>query len=87
MVYIPIMVATLLSPATLQRITAADYHRMADIGILRTGEQVELIAGQMIIQKMPKVFPIAQTGRKLAYLHNLDCPLLSGKQGELQLQD
>ncbi|MGK7929068.1 MAG: Uma2 family endonuclease [Spirulina sp.] len=33
--------------------TCADYHRMAEIGILGADERVELIAGQ-IIQKMPK---------------------------------
>jgi Uma2 family endonuclease len=31
----------------------ADYHRMAEVGILNADERVELLAGQ-IIQKMPK---------------------------------
>jgi Uma2 family endonuclease len=37
----------------LRPITTADYHRMAEAGILAADESVELIAGQ-IIQKMPK---------------------------------
>ncbi|MDJ1167820.1 Uma2 family endonuclease [Roseofilum sp. BLCC_M154] len=49
----PIMIATPLSSVHLRLITTADYHRMAEIGILGADEQVELIAGQ-IIQKMPK---------------------------------
>lgn len=48
------MIATPLSSVHLRLITTADYHRMAEIGILGADEQVELIAGQ-IIQKMPKV--------------------------------
>ena len=47
------MVATPLSLVNLRLITTADYHRMAEIGILRADERMELIAGQ-IIQKMPK---------------------------------
>lgn len=48
-----LMTATILSPTDLRLITTADYHRMAEVGILAEDEQVELIAGQ-IIQKMPK---------------------------------
>ncbi|NEQ67800.1 MAG: hypothetical protein F6K21_20285 [Symploca sp. SIO2D2] len=47
------MIATPLSSVNLRLITTADYHRMAEIGILGADEQVELIAGQ-IIQKIPK---------------------------------
>ena len=47
------MIATPLSLVNLRLITTADYHRMAEIGILGADERVELIAGQ-IIQKMPK---------------------------------
>ncbi|MEM9906116.1 MAG: Uma2 family endonuclease [Cyanobacteria bacterium P01_D01_bin.44] len=47
------MIATTPSPNGLRLITRADYHRMAEVGILAADEQVELIAGQ-IIQKMPK---------------------------------
>lgn len=47
------MVATPLTPINLRLITTADYHLMAETGILGADEQVELIAGQ-IIQKMPK---------------------------------
>jgi Uma2 family endonuclease len=41
------------SPTPLRLISTADYHRMAEVGILGADEQVELIAGQ-ILQKMPK---------------------------------
>lgn len=34
-------------------ISSAEYHRMAEVGILAADEQVELIAGQ-IVRKMPK---------------------------------
>ena len=37
----------------LRLISTAEYHRMAEVGILGADERVELIAGQ-IIQKMPK---------------------------------
>jgi Uma2 family endonuclease len=47
------MAITTLPPTNLRLITTADYHRMAEVGILAADEQVELIAGQ-IIQKMPK---------------------------------
>lgn len=47
------MTVTPLPLTTLRLITTADYHRMAEVGILAADEQVELIAGQ-IIHKMPK---------------------------------
>lgn len=47
------MTITPFAPNTLRLITTADYHRMAEVGILAADEQVELIAGQ-IVQKMPK---------------------------------
>jgi Uma2 family endonuclease len=47
------MSITLVPTTDLRPITAADYHRMAEAGILAADERVELIAGQ-IIQKMPK---------------------------------
>jgi Uma2 family endonuclease len=47
------MTITRLHPTHLRLITTAEYHRMAEVGILAADEQVELIAGQ-IIQKMPK---------------------------------
>lgn len=47
------MTVTPSAPAPLRLITTADYHRMAEVGILIEDEQVELLAGQ-IIQKMPK---------------------------------
>ncbi|MEL6553453.1 MAG: Uma2 family endonuclease [Cyanobacteria bacterium J06621_11] len=40
-------------PVDIRLITTADYHRMADVGILAADEQVELLAGQ-VIQKMLK---------------------------------
>ncbi|MGB7086618.1 MAG: Uma2 family endonuclease, partial [Phormidesmis sp.] len=49
------MTATILSPTDLRLITTAEYHRMAEVGILVADEQIELIAGQ-IVQKMPKGF-------------------------------
>lgn len=47
------MTVTPLPLTNLRLITTADYHRMAEVGILAADEQVELIAGQ-IIRKMPK---------------------------------
>ncbi len=47
------VIATTIPTADLRLITAADYHRMAEAGILAADERVELLAGQ-IIQKMPK---------------------------------
>ncbi|MEB3273001.1 MAG: Uma2 family endonuclease [Prochlorothrix sp.] len=47
------IVAAPRSDTSLRLITTADYHRMAEVGILSAEKQVELLAGQ-IIQKMPK---------------------------------
>ena len=48
------LMATITLPSNeLRLITASDYHRMTEVGILAADEHVELIAGQ-IIQKMPK---------------------------------
>lgn len=47
------MTTTRLAPTHLRLITTAEYHRMAEVGILAADEQVELITGQ-IVQKMPK---------------------------------
>jgi Uma2 family endonuclease len=47
------MTVTPLPLTNLRLITTADYHRMAEVGILAADEQVELIGGQ-IIRKMPK---------------------------------
>ncbi|MEQ9234672.1 Uma2 family endonuclease [Coleofasciculus sp. E2-BRE-01] len=47
------MTVTPLPLTNIRLITTADYHRMAEVGILAADEKVELIAGQ-IIQKMPK---------------------------------
>lgn len=47
------MTVTPLPGNTLRLISTADYHRMAEVGILAADEQVELLAGQ-IVQKMPK---------------------------------
>jgi Uma2 family endonuclease len=47
------MTTTHLPPTQLRLITTAEYHQMAEFGILAANEQVELIAGQ-IVQKMPK---------------------------------
>ncbi|MGB0564774.1 MAG: Uma2 family endonuclease [Spirulinaceae cyanobacterium] len=47
------MIATLLAPTELRRLTVEEYHQMAAIGILGADEPVELLAGQ-IVQKMPK---------------------------------
>ncbi|MEO0756230.1 MAG: Uma2 family endonuclease [Cyanobacteria bacterium J06648_16] len=46
---------TLASPKAtpIRLITTADYHRMAEVGIIAADERLELIAGQ-IVQKMPK---------------------------------
>lgn len=48
-----VMTPTPLAVSDLRLITIAEYHRMAEVGILAGDEQVELIAGQ-IIHKMPK---------------------------------
>lgn len=47
------MTVTPLPSNTLRLISTADYHRMAEVGILTADEQVELISGH-IVQKMPK---------------------------------
>ena len=47
------MTALITTQSDIRLITTADYHRMAEVGILAANERVELIAGQ-IIQKMPK---------------------------------
>jgi len=43
------MIATSLSSVNLRLITTADYHRMAEIGILGADEQVELMVLQDIL--------------------------------------
>ena len=47
------MTATAPFSTDLRRITVAEYHRMAEAGILAEDEPIELLAGQ-ILQKIPK---------------------------------
>lgn len=76
------MNAITLPSQEIRRITTAEYHQMASVGILAADEQVELIAGQ-IIQKMPKGPAHSALCKRLEKL--LEQRL--GEQALVQLQD
>ena len=80
------MIATPLSSVNLRLITTADYHLMAEIGILGADEQVELIAGQ-IIQKMPKGLAHSALCKRVEKLleHRLGDRVLVRLQDPIQL--
>ncbi|MGF1601438.1 MAG: Uma2 family endonuclease [Thermosynechococcaceae cyanobacterium] len=77
---------TTLAEKGLRRITTAEYHQMANVGILAADEQVELIAGQ-IIQKMPKGPAHSALCKRLEKLleHRLGDQVLVRLQDPIQL--
>ncbi|MEO0488267.1 MAG: Uma2 family endonuclease, partial [Cyanobacteria bacterium J06659_2] len=66
----------------------ADYHRMAEVGILTADEQLELIAGQ-IIQKMPKGPAHSALCKRIEKLleHRLGDRILVRLQDPIQLDE
>ncbi|MEB3272493.1 MAG: Uma2 family endonuclease, partial [Prochlorothrix sp.] len=76
------------SDTSLRLITTADYHRMAEVGILSAEEQVELLAGQ-IIQKMPKGPAHSALCKRIEKLleHLLGDQVLVRLQDPIQLDD
>lgn len=76
------------SPTQLRLISTADYHRMAEVGILGADEQVELIAGQ-IIHKMPKGPAHSALCKRIEKLleHRLSEQVLVRLQDPIRLDD
>jgi Uma2 family endonuclease len=78
------MIASTLTPFRLW--TRDDYHRMAEAGILRPDEPVELVAGQIIRKMSPQGSPHAAAIRRSRRWFEMSLGAIAQVQAQLPIQ-